>query len=105
MSDHVLVNVARVLSERFGWDSEMTAEYVAVIADVAYASGGGEVHPSTPVTDCDDFEDNRILECASAAGAMLIVSDDTDLLSMSPWRGTPIVTAEEFAKRTDASRR
>lgn len=57
------------------------------------------------VADCPDHEDNRILECALASGSMLIVSDDVDLSSMSPWRGTPVVTSEEFVKRTDAMRR
>ena len=50
-------------------------------------------------------EDNRILEAAAACNAILIVSDDTDLLSLSPWRGTPIVTSKEFVTRTDAMRR
>jgi hypothetical protein len=44
-------------------------------------------------------------ECAAASGSVLIVSDDDDLIRMSPWRGTPVVTAEEFVKRTDAMRR
>ncbi|MEZ5176417.1 MAG: PIN domain-containing protein [Acidimicrobiia bacterium] len=105
VSEHILVNVIRVLQDKYRWDADRAAEYVSVIVDIAYASGGGEVSPTNTVTDCKDFEDNRILECAESAGAMLIVSDDTDLLSMSPWRGTPIITAEDFARRTDASRR
>jgi predicted nucleic acid-binding protein len=36
---------------------------------------------------------------------MLIVSNDTDLLAMSPWRGTPILTPAAFAGKVDAMRR
>jgi predicted nucleic acid-binding protein len=59
------------------------------------------------VTDGEDHEDNRILVCAAASGSVLIVNDDTDLVSMSPWRGTPVVTSdsEELVKRTDSMRR
>ena len=63
------------------------------------------VVPAVTVTDCEDFEDNRILECALACGALLIVTDDDDLLRLFPWRGTPILTATEFVGRTDAMRR
>jgi predicted nucleic acid-binding protein len=36
---------------------------------------------------------------------MLIVSNDTDLLAMSGWRGTPILTPAAFASKVDAMRR
>ena len=42
------------------------------------------------VHDCPDHEYNPVLDLAAEVGAMLMVSNDTDLLSMSPWRGTPI---------------
>jgi predicted nucleic acid-binding protein len=99
------VNLRRVLVDAYEWEPAIADEYLDVILDIADASGGGIVAPQTPVSDCTDHEDNRILECALASGALMIVSNDSDLLSMSPWRGTPIVTAEEFATRTDAMRR
>jgi len=67
------------------------------------ASGGGLVEPAVTVSDCPDFEDNRILECALASGAVLIVSDDEHLLRLSPWRGIPIITSEAFVDRVDAA--
>jgi predicted nucleic acid-binding protein len=76
-----------------------------LLGEIAEASGGALVEPAEVVTDCPDHENNRILECASASGSMLIVSDDGDLIAMSPWRGTPVVTSEDFVKRTDAMRR
>ena len=69
-------------------------------------SGGGIVAdvPRT-VHDCPDHEDNLILDLAAEVGALLIVSNDTDLLSMSPWRGTPIIEPAAFAAKVDAMRR
>jgi hypothetical protein len=34
-----------------------------------------------------------------------IESNDVDLISMSPWRGTPIVTPEVFRQKVDGMRR
>lgn len=109
LSEHILTNVIRVLGGRppdgYGWDAAHAEEYIELLVEIAEASGGAVVAPREPVTDCPDHEDNRILECAAAAGAVLIVSDDTDLLTLSPWRGTAVVTAGEFVKRTDVMRR
>jgi predicted nucleic acid-binding protein len=109
LTEHILANVLRVLVEPapagFGWPHDRAEEYVTLLVEIADASEGGLIEPEVTVTDCADHEDNRILECAAASGSMLIISDDTDLLDMSPWRGTPVVSSEEFVKRTDAMRR
>lgn len=109
VSEHILANVVRVLCGAppggYGWDGERAEEYVALIVEIADASGGGVIEPAETIADCPDFEDNRILECAAASGSVLIVSDDADLTSMSPWRGIPVLSAADFVKRTDAMRR
>src|SRR5437016_1303698 len=109
ITEHILVNVLRVLTgvpaQGYGWAVEPAKEYVQLIVEIAEASGGALVEPAEIVVDCPDHEDNRILECALASGSMLTVSDDRDLIAMSPWRGTPVVTSEDFVKRTDAMRR
>jgi predicted nucleic acid-binding protein len=105
LSEHILVNVIRVLCEGYGWELEPAEEYAALLVEIAEASNGDVVHPAVAVSDCPDYEDNRILECALAANADLIVADDEHLTSMSPWRGIPIVRPREFASRVDASRR
>ncbi len=109
LSEHILTNVVRVLvgtpPDGYGWEEQQAEDYVAVLAEIAFASGGDVIEPQITVSDCQDHEDNRILECAAASGSVLIVSDDHDLLSMSPWRGTPVVTSGDFVKRTDAMRR
>ena len=109
VSEHILVDVVRVLTaaapDGFGWSADRAEDYVALLLEVAEASGGGVAEPADVVTDCADHEDNRILECAAASGSVLIVSDDSDLTSMSPWRGTPVLTSKQFVQRTDAMRR
>jgi predicted nucleic acid-binding protein len=108
VSEHILVNTVRVLSAApcgYGWSRERAEEYVQVIVEIAEASGGAVIEPGTTITDCPDYEENRILECAAASGSVLIISDDTDLLSMSPWRGTPVLTSAAFVNRTDMMRR
>ena len=44
----------------------------------------------------EDAEDNKILECALAAGADIIVSGDKHLLKLGKFRKTRIITPREF---------
>ena len=46
-----------------------------------------------------DPDDNRVLECALAAGAECIVSGDADLLELKKWRGVDILTPADFVRR------
>jgi predicted nucleic acid-binding protein len=104
LSPHIMANTARVLAE-LGWSRDRAFEYLRILTEIADASGGGVVEPDIHVDDCPDYEDNRSLELALASGSILIVSDDGDLLTMSPWRAIPIVKQSEFASRVDAMRR
>jgi len=42
------------------------------------------VDPPSTVHEYQDREDNRILDLAVEVGALLVVSDDADLTSISP---------------------
>lgn len=44
----------------------------------------------------DDPDDDRILECAVAGGASVIVSGDRHLLRLGSFDGIPILTARQF---------
>jgi putative PIN family toxin of toxin-antitoxin system len=44
----------------------------------------------------EDFEDNKIIECALAAGANIIVTGDRYLLKLGKFRKTRILTPREF---------
>ena len=56
--------------------------------------------PTIPVTDCRDVKDNKYLELALAAAATMIVSSDTDLLALDPWRGVRIRLPREYLATT-----
>src|SRR5438309_4473991 len=105
LSPHVLDNTRRVLQDGFKWDATRARDYVALLRRIAEHSGGGLVEPPRTVNDCADFEDNALLDLAVEVGALVIVSDDADLTSLSPWRGTPILRPREFASKVDGMRR
>jgi predicted nucleic acid-binding protein len=106
LSPHILANTERVLADLLKWEPVRIDAYLAVLTSASEHSGGGLVTdvPRT-VHECPDHEDNLILDLAAGVGAMLIVSNDTDLLAMSPWRGTPILPPAAFASKVDAMRR
>lgn len=105
LSPHILDGTGRVLREYFGWSRTHAAQYLDVLERIATRSGGATIAPEVVVSDCEDWEDNRILELAADSGAVLIVSSDCHLLDMSPWRGTPILAPSTFVAKVDAMRR
>jgi predicted nucleic acid-binding protein len=105
LSPHILENTVRVLHDRADWSKEDADTYARILMRLAERSGGGTVVPPRMVHDCPDFEDNLILDLVVETGAFLVVSEDSDLTGMSPWRGTPILRPREFAARVDAMRR
>ena len=52
--------------------------------------------PAIGISDCRDPKDNKYLELALAAGAETIVSSDSDLLMLHPWRGVRILLPAEY---------
>jgi predicted nucleic acid-binding protein len=104
LSKHLIEGTARVLRRAFSFTSGEATAYDAFLRGVTNRAGG-VVEPKVRVTECEDWEDNRVLELAETVGAFLIVSSDDHLLSMSPWRGIPIQSPEAFVSRVDAMRR
>lgn len=80
------------------------SDYERFWRDIARRTGG-ELAPTSSVSDCRDWEDNRVLELAYDAGAFLIISSDDDLQQLSPWRGIPVIGPDAFVSRVDAGRR
>jgi predicted nucleic acid-binding protein len=106
LSPHILANVKRVLEDLFKWDQSQADAYLTILISAAEHSSGALLEDvPRAVNDCPDFEDNLILDLAAEVGAMLIVSNDSDLLSMPPWRGTPILMPTAFTAKADAMRR
>lgn len=88
----LLTELARVLVDKFGWEQDRTDEAVAELIGLADI-----VEPEGPVrVIAADPEDDRVLEAAAAGNASAIVSGDEHLLSLSAWRGIPILRPAEF---------
>ncbi len=104
LSPHILDGTRRVLTEVYGFAAPECDDYEGFLRDIARRTGG-VLAPRTHVSDCSDWEDNRILELAADAGTFLIVSSDDDLQQLSPWRGIPIIGPDAFVSRVDAARR
>jgi predicted nucleic acid-binding protein len=106
LSPHITENIDRILSDPLKWEQPEADAYIMALLAAAEHSGGDIVNdvPRT-VHDCPDHEDNLILDLAVRVGALIVVSNDTDLLSMSPWRGTPVIEPQVFAAKVDAMRR
>jgi uncharacterized protein len=88
-----------VRREKFGWsDAELRS------AEIAISASTRRVSP-TEILDVvkADLTDDRILECAVAAGSQVIVTGDKHLLALGAFRGIEVMTVSEFLQR-DRSR-
>ena len=54
------------------------------------------VEVTHPVQRCRDPKDDKFLEVAFNGRADVIISGDTDLLELHPFRGIPILSPREF---------
>ena len=93
-SSFILGEVERILREKFGWEEDRPERAVAQIRRLA--RGIHEPPESVDVID-DDPTDNRILECALAAGAEFVVTGDKKhLLPLGSFQGISIVALADF---------
>jgi putative PIN family toxin of toxin-antitoxin system len=105
ISPHILKNIGIVL-RRVGLTEELTAKWIAATIDIVELTGGIVIEPERHVFDVADHEDNLILDLAVATDALLVVSNDADLTSLSPWHGRiPILRPRDFVARMVQTRR
>lgn len=83
--------VADTLAERYGG-----LGLTAILALVAREAEWVEATP-LPEPVSADSDDDKFLACARAAGAGVIVSGDSDLLSIARWQGIEILSPRQFA--------
>ncbi len=90
ISPALLEELRRVLGyPKLGFSEDEVEVFVADVLDHA-----GVVSPSRTLEVVkDDPDDNRVLECAVAAGARWVVSGDKHLLGVAEYQGIRIVTA------------
>lgn len=92
VSDAIIDETCGVLRDKFKWDG-----YRIHDAYLKMHSIGNRVTPSETLDVVkEDPDDNRILECAVAAGSDYIVSEDKDLMRMGKFREMPIIKLAEF---------
>jgi putative PIN family toxin of toxin-antitoxin system len=92
ISEAIIAETIRVLRDKFHRAPEWVAEadrQLRVITRFAQPAESIQAIEADPT-------DDRILECAVAAEAEVIVSGDTHLLSLGSFRGIPIQRVAEF---------
>ena len=93
LSRFILEEVAGVLTRKFDWDEERTAQVLQAIENGATVIDP----PRLPELIEDGHADNRILECAVATNAdYLITGDRRHLLPIGEHQGTRIINAPRF---------
>jgi uncharacterized protein len=83
---------SRILYTKFYWDpSDITdaVDQILGFSKYVHAEYTLNVVPQDP-------DDNRVIECALAAGSDTIVTGDTDLLVLEGFRGIEIVKPSDF---------
>ncbi len=93
-ADEIQEETRRVLHDKFGWDEERLDRYLRTLWNL-----GKKVvllHRVNAIQE--DPDDNRILECALAADADVIVSGDRHLLRLGGYEGITILTPRDFLK-------
>jgi putative PIN family toxin of toxin-antitoxin system len=95
ISDAILQETLRVLRDKFGLSKERLARAEHYI-DACTA----RVTPSGTIdTVKEDPDDNRVLECAEAAGCEYIITGDLDLLRLGKYGEIRIVTVRSFLEQ------
>ena len=91
----LLVELARVLANKFGWARSRIDRALKQLLRVAEL-----VEPSVTINEVRaDPADNRVLEAAAESNAEVIVSGDRHLVRLKAWRGIPIESPAAFVVR------
>lgn len=97
--DHVVISKAIIkellttLSQKFSRDREELAHVAVYLTEI-----GTTVYPKQKVSVLEDEPDNRILECALAGQADIVVTGDRAMLALAEYKGVKIITLAEYLK-------
>ena len=98
ISQHIVDELLRVLTEKFGRNDEELA-----IVAVWMTEHGRMTVPTEVLRILADEPDNRILECAIAADADVIVTGDRVMLALGQIGNTQIVSLANYLDSVDNS--
>ncbi|MDO8723246.1 MAG: putative toxin-antitoxin system toxin component, PIN family [Syntrophales bacterium] len=93
ISPFLLQEATRVLSyPKLGFSQSQTDEFISLVVELATI-----VEPDFTLDIITaDPSDNRILECAAAAGCRYIVTGDSHLLKLTTWQDIQILAPDVF---------
>ena len=92
ISDEIVEETIRVLREKFHWSDERLEEAHATISSITR-----HVAPTERLDVVkSDPDDNKIIECAVAAGSDYLVTGDKDILSLGSYGKTQMIKPSDF---------
>jgi putative PIN family toxin of toxin-antitoxin system len=91
ISKAIIHEVLDVLARKFGRDAEELSRAAVFLSEL-----GEMVSPRTTVRVLKDDPDNRILECAMAGRADVIVTGDQPMLSLGEHEGVSVISLRAF---------
>ena len=89
----ILTETAQKLKVKFGWQQDKITSLLKAIAKVAMV-----IKTQPHLHLLVDEPDNRVLECAEAVGADLIVTGDKHLLFLKHFQNSNVVRLSDFLK-------
>jgi len=89
----ILAETTNVLQSKFDWSQEKAALFLQTVSQIATVL---KTQPTLHVLR--DDPDNRILECALAAQADLVVTGDRHILKLKKFHDTAIVRLADFLR-------
>ena len=97
LSEPLLGEILRVLGRKFSMDREELARTALFLGELTEP-----VAPRRRVAVLADDPDNRVLECAAAGRADVIVTGDRAILKLRRFQGIEILTLRAFLTRVGA---
>jgi len=93
VSKEILTEVFSVMSRpKFDMKEEHISRFINSIEEIAF-----DIKLTDSIQNvCRDKDDDKIIECAVLANADYIITGDDDLLTIKEFRGTKIITANEY---------
>lgn len=94
ISNALLTEIRRVLRDKFSWTEDMLQRETYRLSRFTSLA-----HPTRTIDAVpNDPDDNRVLECAVAAGSQYIVTGDSDLLQLGAYESIRILRVADFMR-------
>lgn len=93
ISREIIQEVLGALARKFSKDAEELSRVAIFLSNL-----GEVVRPKTKLKVLEDDPDNRVLECAIAGKADVIVTGDKAMLTLLEYQGIRIVSLRQFVE-------